>query len=90
MHWPSGCYCSDANDLVPRLGQTVWMSSADQNRLASSIKTSKLHKTNFVVDGRCPEHEYDRNVVENHPCVTIGAQCGVLSNVHWAEEVWRG
>ena len=46
------------------------MSSADQNRLVSSIKTSKLHKTNFVVDGRCPEHEHDRNVVENHPCVT--------------------
>ena len=57
------------------------MSSADQNSLISSIQISKLHKTNFVVDGQCPEHEYDHNIVENHPCVTIGTQCGVLSIV---------
>ena len=57
------------------------MSSADQNRLISSIKTSKLHKANIVIDGQCPEHEYFRDIVENHPCMTIGTQCGTLSNM---------
>ena len=68
--WPSGCYCSDANDVVVKLGQTEWTSSADQNRLISSIKTSKLHKANIVIDGRHPEHKYFRDIVENHPCMT--------------------
>ena len=38
-----GCYCSDTNDLVLSSGQAVGPSSADQNRVISSIKISKLH-----------------------------------------------
>ena len=54
--------------------------SADQNRLISSIKICKLHKSNFVVDGQCPEHEYERNIVENHPCVTYILQHNTTIN----------
>ena len=38
-----GCYFSDTKDPVASSDQTVWPSSADQNRLMSSINVSKWY-----------------------------------------------
>ena len=54
-----GCF-SDITDQVQRSDQTVWLSSADQNRSISSINVIKWKSTNFVINGECPVHEHHR------------------------------
>ena len=55
-----GCSFSDTKDQDQMSDQTVRPSSADQNRLMSSINVSKWNSTKFVIDGEHPVYEHPR------------------------------